>query len=87
MCRRHFAGICFRDACVIKPEDSSIKKGKRESWRIFDDGDYGGEVPGRLVWEASKEALEVWEKENPVSQEDVKWEEERMRKQEKYFFA
>ena len=47
---------------------------------IPDDGDYGGEVAGRLVWEAYKEALKVWEKENPAS-EDVKWEEERKQKQ------
>ena len=44
-------------------------------------GDYGGEVAERLVWEAYKEALKVWEKENPVSEEDVKWEEERQQKQ------
>ena len=34
----------------------------------------------RLIWEAYKEALKVWEKENPAS-EDVKWEEERKQKQ------
>ena len=48
---------------------------------IPDDGDYGGEVAGRLVWEAYKEVLKVWERENPASEKDVKWEEERKQKQ------
>ena len=64
---------------------SSSKKGNgkagEEVLEIPDDGDYGGEVAERLVWEAYKEALKVWEKENPASEEDVKWEEERQQKQ------
>ena len=64
---------------------SSSKKGHRkaeeEVLEIPDDGDYGGEVAGRLVCEAYKEVLKVWEKENLVSEEDVKWEEERKQKQ------
>ena len=58
---------------------SSSKKGNgkagEEVLEISDDGHYGGEVAGRLVWEEYKESLKVWEKENPASQEDVKWEE------------
>ena len=66
---------------------SSSKKGHRkageEVLEIPDDGDYGGEVAasGRLVLEAYKEVLKVWERENPASEEDVKWEEERKQKQ------
>ena len=66
---------------------SSLKKGHgkagEEVLEIPDDGDYGGEVAGRLVWEAYKEVLKVWERENPASEKDVKWEEERKRNQEK----
>ncbi|KIJ92013.1 hypothetical protein K443DRAFT_685512 [Laccaria amethystina LaAM-08-1] len=69
------------------PKASSSKKGKgkagEEVLEIPDDGEYGGEVAGRFVWEAYEEALKVWEKENPASEEDVKREEERKRKQEK----
>ena len=30
-----------------------------------DDGEYGGELAGRLVWEAYEAGLKVWERENP----------------------
>ena len=56
---------------------------ERGSLEIPGDGEYGGEVVGRLVWEAYEEALKVWEKENPASEEDVKRDEERKREQEK----
>jgi hypothetical protein len=32
---------------------------------IPDDGEFGGELTGRLVWEAYEEALKAWEKANP----------------------
>ena len=52
---------------------SSLPKGAGEEvLEIPGDGEYGGEVAGRLVWEAYEEALKVWEKENPASEEDVK---------------
>ena len=64
---------------------SSSKKGHgkagEEVLEIPDDGHYGEEVAGRLVWEAYKEVLKVWERENPASEKDVKWEEERKQKQ------
>ncbi|EDR07697.1 uncharacterized protein LACBIDRAFT_298117 [Laccaria bicolor S238N-H82] len=68
--------------------ESSLKgkgKGKagEEVLEIPDDGEYGGEVAGRLVWEAYEEALKVWEKENPASEQDLKREEERKREREK----
>jgi hypothetical protein len=72
---------------LSNPEASPSKKGKgkagEEVLEILDDGEYGGEVAGRLVWEAYEEALKVWGKENPASEEDIKREEERKRKQEK----
>ncbi|EDQ98775.1 uncharacterized protein LACBIDRAFT_296746 [Laccaria bicolor S238N-H82] len=39
---------------------------------IPDDGEYGREDAGRLVWEVYEEALKVWEKENTASEEDAK---------------
>jgi hypothetical protein len=72
---------------LSNPEASSSKKGKgkagEEVLEIPDDGEYGGEVAGRFVWESYEEALKLWEKENPASEEDVKREEERKRKREK----
>ncbi|KAG6885091.1 hypothetical protein C0993_005974 [Termitomyces sp. T159_Od127] len=42
-------------------------KGKEleEVLEIPDDGEYGGEVMGRLVWEAYEDALKAWELANP----------------------
>ena len=61
---------------------SSSKKGNgkagEEVLEIPDDGHYGGEAAVRLVWEAYKEALKVWEKENPAS-EDVREEEQKQK--------
>lgn len=36
---------------------------------IQDDGEFGGELMGRLVWEAYEEALKDWEKANPPVEE------------------
>ena len=69
---------------LLNLKTSSSKKGHRKAEEVLeipDDGDYGGEVAGRLVWEAYKEVLKVWERENPESEEDVRWEEERKQKQ------
>ena len=73
-------------ALSADPKASSSKgkeKAEEEVLEIPDDGEYGGEVAGRLVWESYEEALKVWEKENPASEEDVKREEESKRNQEK----
>lgn len=52
-------------------EDKKEKgKGKAEVLEIPDDGEFGGEVTGRLVWEAYEEALKVWEKANPPKEEE-----------------
>lgn len=42
---------------------------------IADDGEYGGELAGRLVWEEYEGALKVWEKENPPKAEEPQKEE------------
>ena len=72
-------------ALSADPKASSSKKGKgnagEEVLEIPDDGEYGGEVAGRFVWESYEEALKVWEKENPKGEEDVMREEERKRKE------
>jgi hypothetical protein len=52
----------------VKAETStSTNKEKRreEVIELPDDGEYGGELAGRLVWEAYEAGLKVWEKENP----------------------
>jgi hypothetical protein len=71
---------------LSNPKASLSKEGKGKSGEevleIRDDGEDGGEIAGRLVWEAYEETSKVWEKENPASEKDVKREEEKKRKQE-----
>lgn len=43
-----------------------------EAIDIPDDGEYGGELAGRLAWEAYEEALKIWEQENPGLVDEVK---------------
>ena len=56
--------------------NDSKKKGKGkaslkdEVINITDDGEYGGELAGRLVWESYERALKVWEKETPPTERD-----------------
>ena len=56
--------------------DSKKKKGKEkaslkdEVINITDDGEYGGELAGRLVWESYERALKRWEKETPPTKRD-----------------
>ncbi|KAG6889536.1 hypothetical protein C0992_004795 [Termitomyces sp. T32_za158] len=45
------------------------KEGLQEVLEIPDDGEYGGEVMGRLVWEAYEDALKAWELANPPKKE------------------
>jgi hypothetical protein len=45
---------------------STYKEKRREEViDLPDDGEYGGELAGRLVWEAYEAGLKVWERENP----------------------
>jgi hypothetical protein len=37
---------------------------------IGDDGEYGGELAGRLVWESYEQALKVWQQETPPTERD-----------------
>ena len=70
---------------AAKQKRESAKKGKgkvkegvpldEEVVDIADDGEYGGELAGRLVWEEYEGALKVWEKENPAKAEEPKKEE------------
>ena len=50
---------------------------------IEDDGEYGGELAGRLVWESYERALRVWEKETPPTERDRERERERGDTEEK----
>ena len=49
----------------------------REAIELPDDGKYGGELAGRLVWEAYEAGLKVWEKENPRPVEEERSAEDR----------
>ncbi|KAG5636038.1 hypothetical protein H0H81_009311 [Sphagnurus paluster] len=44
--------------------------GLEEVLEIPDDGELGGEVMGRLVWEAYEDALKAWELANPAKEEE-----------------
>ena len=49
-------------------ETSTNKEEKTRKGNVVeltDDGEYGGELAGRLVWEAYEAGLKVWERENP----------------------
>ncbi|KII95450.1 hypothetical protein PLICRDRAFT_48409 [Plicaturopsis crispa FD-325 SS-3] len=75
-------GALYSECAVVKlrvpvplepePEPSSAKgkeKGmEEESVKVFNDGELGGEVAGRLVWESFESGLKDWEKENPVNE-------------------
>ena len=43
------------------------KSREEEVVELPDDGEYGGELAGRLVWEAYEAGLKVWEKEDPTT--------------------
>ena len=53
-----------KDAKKSKKEKGKTKekdKGEELDISIEDDGDYGGEAVGRVVWEAYEGALKLWE--------------------------
>jgi len=60
----------------IKAKGKGKSKGKgkedltEEVLDIEDDGEYGGELAGRLVWEEYEGALKIWEQENSAPVED-----------------
>jgi len=48
-----------------------VKEKERESEQgLPDDGELGGEVAGRLVWESFEKALKEWEKANPPTKKE-----------------
>lgn len=74
-------GALYAECAVVRltvptPPDTSVSekssqegKGKEEVLDIPDDGEYGGEMVGRLVWEAYEDALKAWELANPPKEE------------------
>lgn len=61
----------------LRVEETKAKgkaKGKvtEEVLDIPDDGEYGGELAGRLVWEEYEGALKIWEQQNPGKVEEKK---------------
>ncbi|KAJ8517005.1 hypothetical protein ONZ45_g5766 [Pleurotus djamor] len=50
--------------------ENPTPQGEGEAVRLEDDGEYGGEVAGRLVWEGYERALKAWEKANPAKEEE-----------------
>ncbi|KAG6918267.1 hypothetical protein DXG01_015641 [Tephrocybe rancida] len=60
------------DPLVANEKSQKKGKGKQgldEVLEIPDDAEYGGEVMGRLVWEAYEDALKAWEAVNPPKEE------------------
>ncbi|PPR01923.1 hypothetical protein CVT24_001262 [Panaeolus cyanescens] len=49
-----------------KKDPKSSAPLQEEVLDIADDGEYGGELAGRLVWEKYEESLKTWEKNNPA---------------------
>lgn len=52
---------------LVDPSASGKSKvdGKDQEQGLPDDGELGGEVAGRLVWESFETAMKEWEKANP----------------------
>ena len=64
-------------AAAAETSTSTYKEKRREEViELPDDGEYGGELAGRLVWEAYEAGLKVWESENPRPVEEEEEEEE-----------
>lgn len=73
----------YREEATLKRKKDAAKAGKgkgkateesssgEEILDIPDDGEYGGELAGRLAWEGYEEALKVWEERNPRPVEEV----------------
>ncbi|KJA28517.1 hypothetical protein HYPSUDRAFT_129424 [Hypholoma sublateritium FD-334 SS-4] len=73
----------YREEAALKRKKDAAKadkgKGKateesslgEEVLDIPDDGEYGGELAGRLAWEGYEGALKVWEERNPGPVEEV----------------
>ncbi|KAH9486292.1 putative oxidoreductase C19A8.06 [Psilocybe cubensis] len=65
-----------RDREAKAGEKRKTGKGKSKATEeildIADDGEYGGELAGRLVWEEYEGALKVWESQNPGDVEKEK---------------
>ena len=73
-------GALYRECAIVRlhvpapPEpptndnEEKVEKGKQRDEipiPIADDGELGGELCGRLVWESYEESLKEWEKANP----------------------
>jgi hypothetical protein len=79
-------GALYRECAVVRlripsPPDpledlpaSDNGKGKEKDTepeqKLPDDGEMGGEIAGRLVWESFETALKQWEKANPPVKND-----------------
>ncbi|KAF4598920.1 hypothetical protein EYR38_007333 [Pleurotus pulmonarius] len=76
-------GALYSDCAVVPinvlssrflvPEDANKSDGAatEEGVTLEDDGEYGGELAGRLVWEGYEHALLAWERANPTKQEET----------------
>ena len=63
-------------AAAAETSTSTYKEKRREEViELPDDDEYGGELAGRLVWEAYEAGLKVWESENPRPVEEEEEEE------------
>ena len=59
------SGAATKPSRTNADEDKRKREGEKGHVELPDDGEYGGELAGRLVWEAYEAGLKFWEKENP----------------------
>jgi hypothetical protein len=67
-------GALYRECAVVKlqvPKPPKVDENVRDEVNVSeDDGELGGEISGRLVWEYFEQELKRWEKLHPPRRED-----------------
>lgn len=77
-------GALYRECAVVRlripsppdplkdlpASDKGKEKERGSEQSLPDDGELGGEVAGRLVWESFEKALKEWEQANPPKKKD-----------------
>ena len=70
-------GALYRECAAVRLNVPAHKEKEKEKEEVglVDDGELGGEVTGRMVWESFEVGLKAWEAANPSSLEDARGEE------------